>query len=193
MGRHPPALHRPRSLLQQPLAQLLGSHPTSHRPRQLRRGPRPRLRRPPRDLRRHQGRHQGQGPGQAECGRKLRGTLGDLVTVNAKDPDAEALARRIGGQASVRFSKDPSGREFDAVSDQSKPANFTLNKAFRDQDKATFEAALQTGRTPYFHFDGPRPAEVRRSVWDPARDRLVSVWRLNVRGPRLVLPIGFNL
>jgi len=38
---------------------------------------------------------------------------------------------------------------------QAKPANFTLNKAFRDQAKATFEVAAQSGRTPYFQFDGP--------------------------------------
>jgi hypothetical protein len=49
--------------------------------------------------------------------------------------------------------------EFDAVSAeyiaQAKPANFTLNQAFRNQAKATFEVALQGGRTPYFQFDGP--------------------------------------
>jgi hypothetical protein len=30
-----------------------------------------------------------------------------------------------------------------------------LNKKFRKQAQATFEAAIQSGRTPYFQFDGP--------------------------------------
>jgi hypothetical protein len=30
-----------------------------------------------------------------------------------------------------------------------------MGSAFRNQAKATFEAALQTGRKPYFHFEGP--------------------------------------
>lgn len=86
------------------------------------------------------------------------GGLGELVRVNAKDPSADALAERIGGEPSVRFSNGPPN-EFDAVSNeyvaQAKPANFTLNQAFRNQAKATFETALQSGRTPYFQFDGP--------------------------------------
>jgi hypothetical protein len=88
----------------------------------------------------------------------VNGGLGELVRVNAKDQAAGVLAERIGGEASVRFGGGPAN-EFDAVSAeyvaQAKPANFTLNKAFRDQAKATFEVAAQSGRTPYFQFDGP--------------------------------------
>jgi hypothetical protein len=80
------------------------------------------------------------------------------VGVNAKDREAQLLAQRIGGQASVRFANGP-GNEFDAVSTsyvaQAKPANFTLNQSFRNQAKATFDVAIQSGRTPYFQFDGP--------------------------------------
>jgi Restriction endonuclease fold toxin 3 len=87
----------------------------------------------------------------------LNGGLGELVSVNAKDRAADLLAERIGGVASVRFANGPSN-EFDALSTeyvaQAKPANFTLNQAFRNQAKATFEVALQSGRTPYFQFDG---------------------------------------
>lgn len=58
----------------------------------------------------------------------------------------------------MRFENGPDN-EFDAVSDQyvaqAKPANFTLNKAFRDQTQTTFRAAVQSGRRPYFQFDGP--------------------------------------
>jgi hypothetical protein len=88
----------------------------------------------------------------------VNGGLGELVSVNAKDRAADLLAERIGGEASMRFAKGPAN-EFDALSSeyvaQAKPANFTLNQAFRNQAKATFEVALQSGRTPYFQFEGP--------------------------------------
>jgi hypothetical protein len=88
----------------------------------------------------------------------VNGGLGELVSVNAKDRAADLLAERIDGEASVRFANGPAN-EFDALSAeyvaQAKPANFTLNHAFRNQAKATFEVALQSGRTPYFQFDGP--------------------------------------
>lgn len=87
----------------------------------------------------------------------VNGGLGELVKVNAKDRAADLLAERIDGEASVRFANGPAN-EFDALSTdyvaQAKPANFTLNQAFRNQAKATFEVALQSGRTPYFQFDG---------------------------------------
>jgi hypothetical protein len=88
----------------------------------------------------------------------VNGGLGEPVSVNAKDRAADLLAERIGGEASVRFANGPAN-ELDALSTeyvaQAKPANFTLNQAFRNQAKATFEVALQSGRTPYFQFDGP--------------------------------------
>jgi hypothetical protein len=88
----------------------------------------------------------------------VNGGLGELVSVDAKDRAADLLAERIGGKASMRFANGPAN-EFDALSTeyvaQAKPANFTLNQAFRNQAKATFEVALQSGRTPYFQFDGP--------------------------------------
>ncbi len=97
----------------------------------------------------------------------VNGGLGELVRVNAKDRAAGALAERIGGEASVRFAGGPAN-EFDAVSEQyvaqAKPADFTLNKAFRDQAKATFEVAAQSGRTPYFQFDGPPGPGVLRTL-----------------------------
>ena len=68
------------------------------------------------------------------------------------------LAERVGGKASVRFANGPAN-EFDTLSSeyvaQAKPANFTLSQSFRNQAKARFEVALQSGRTPYFQFDGP--------------------------------------
>ena len=88
----------------------------------------------------------------------VNGGLGELVRVNAKDRAADSLAERIDGEASVRFANGPAN-EFDAISAeyvaQAKPVNFTLNQAFRNQAKATFEVALQSGRTPYFQFEGP--------------------------------------
>ncbi|WP_330291181.1 restriction endonuclease fold toxin [Streptomyces sp. NBC_00576] len=87
------------------------------------------------------------------------GGMGDLVKVNKPDGSADALAERLGGESRVRFSNDPEGREFDAVSDtyvaQAKPENFILGKKFRKQAAATFQMAKTTGRVPYFQFDGP--------------------------------------
>lgn len=97
----------------------------------------------------------------------VNGGLGELVSVNAKDRAADLLAERIDGKASVRFANGPAN-EFDALSTeyvaQAKPANFTLNQAFRNQAKATFEVALQSGRTPYFQFDGPPGPGVLRTL-----------------------------
>ncbi|MFF2556979.1 restriction endonuclease fold toxin [Nocardia sp. NPDC058058] len=93
---------------------------------------------------------------------------GGLVKVNKLDPDADKLAERIGGESRVRFDGDTAGREFDAVSDdyiaQAKPANFQVNKKFRTQARATFEAAQDTGRSVYYHFDGPPQAGVREKL-----------------------------
>jgi hypothetical protein len=91
--------------------------------------------------------------------RDKRTYSGELVKVDKPDADADKLAERIGGESRVRFNNDPSGREFDAVSDQyigqAKPADFVVNKKFRVQAKASFDAAQETGRAVYYHFDGP--------------------------------------
>ena len=93
---------------------------------------------------------------------------GDLEKVAKADPDADKLAERISGESRVKFENDPDMREFDAVSDdyiaQAKPANFQINKKFRSQAKATFEAAKQTGRKVYFHFDGPPEEGVIKKI-----------------------------
>jgi RHS repeat-associated protein len=82
-----------------------------------------------------------------------------FTTENTTDADADALAQRIGGQPRLSFNSDPVSREFDAISDeyiaQAKPAGFTLNKTFRDQAKATFEAASATNRKVLYEFGGP--------------------------------------
>jgi len=87
---------------------------------------------------------------------------GALVKVNKPDAAADALAERIGGQSRMKFSNDPPGREFDTISDQyvaqSKPALQTVNKDVRNQMKATFEAAQETGKKVYYHFEG-QPAQ----------------------------------
>jgi RHS repeat-associated protein len=93
------------------------------------------------------------------------GGLGELVKVNKPDPAADALAERLGGESRVKFENDPKGREIDAISDeyvaQSKPEGMQMGSALRNQAKATFEYALQSGRTPYFHFDGePGPGVI---------------------------------
>ncbi|MGZ0199844.1 putative T7SS-secreted protein [Streptomyces sp. RM1] len=95
------------------------------------------------------------------------GGLGSLVKVNKPDPAADALAERLGGESRVKFEHDPKGREIDAISDdyvaQSKPGGMQMGSALRNQAKATFEYAIQSGRTPYFHFDGePGPGVIAK-------------------------------
>ncbi|MFD5078903.1 putative T7SS-secreted protein [Streptomyces sp. NPDC058371] len=95
------------------------------------------------------------------------GGLGDLVKVNKPDPAADALAERLGGESRVKFEHDPKGREIDAISDdyvaQSKPGGMQMGSALRNQAKATFEYGIQSGRTPYFHFDGePGPGVIAK-------------------------------
>lgn len=69
-----------------------------------------------------------------------------MQKVDNLDVAADALADRIGGEARVKFSNDPSGREFDVVSDdyisQAKPDLKSYGKSWRNQTKATFEAKL---------------------------------------------------
>lgn len=87
---------------------------------------------------------------------------GRLQKVNKPDTSADKLAQKINGESRVKFQNDPKGREFDTISDkyvaQSKPALQTLNQSVRTQMKATFEAAKETGRSVYYHFNG-QPAQ----------------------------------
>jgi RHS repeat-associated protein len=91
----------------------------------------------------------------------------DYVRVSKADPAADAIAQRLGGVSRVRFPGRFKDREFDFFSDQfigqTKPANFELGSSFRNQAKATFEAAIELKRKPYFHFDGPpNPAVISK-------------------------------
>lgn len=102
-------------------------------------------------------------------GSPLNGGLGDLLKSGQKhDPAADALAKRINGRSQMEFANDPKRREFDAVSDQylaqAKPANFRESKQWRGQTRDTFLYAQQTGRTPYFQFDGPPHPNVLRKI-----------------------------
>lgn len=87
---------------------------------------------------------------------------GKLLQVNKPDPAADKLAHRLRGEARVKFKNDPKGKEFDAVSKryiaETKPALHTMNKKVRNQMKAVFEAAKETGRSVYYHFEG-QPAQ----------------------------------
>jgi RHS repeat-associated protein len=127
-----------------------------------------------------------QGGANSQPGGGDNGGLGKLVSVKAKDPAAELLAKRIGGQPSVRFENGPPN-EFDAVSKQyvaqAKPADFTLNQAFRNQAKATFKVAVQSGRIPYFQFDGPPgPGVIQALERYAARSGVQPVIDLNPLG-----------
>jgi len=83
---------------------------------------------------------------------------GGLVRVNKPDSAADKLAKRIGGESRMKFSNDTKGKEFDVISSryiaETKPALKTLNLKVRKQMKAAFEAARQTGKKVYYHFNG---------------------------------------
>ncbi|WP_283652794.1 restriction endonuclease fold toxin [Paenibacillus sp. RC334] len=93
---------------------------------------------------------------------------GKLVKVPKEDEAADMLAEKLGGEARVKFSNDPKGREFDTVSDQyiaqTKPPLNSLDKQFRKQAKATIEAAIETNRKAYFHFEGKPDDRVLRQL-----------------------------
>ena len=93
---------------------------------------------------------------------------GDLVKVDSPDVAADALAKRIGGESRVKFSNDSNAREFDVVSDQyiaqAKPDLKGYGKSWRKQTKATFEAAKETGRIPYFQFEGEPSPEIIKKI-----------------------------
>jgi hypothetical protein len=80
-----------------------------------------------------------------------------LGRVNKPDAGADQLAEKLGGEPRVKFNSDPYQREFDAVSDkyigQAKPGLKSLGQSERNQAKATFEAAKQTGREVYYEFE----------------------------------------
>lgn len=83
--------------------------------------------------------------------------FGNLVKSDIKDKKADILAKRLNGQSSVYFDSDPIKREFDVISDeyiaQTKHTTKKIKPSFTRQVKATFEAAQQTGRKVYFHFE----------------------------------------
>lgn len=91
---------------------------------------------------------------------------GELRKASNPDEAADKLGHRLHGKSRVYFENDPKKREFDAVSKdyiaQTKPALKTLNASVRNQMKASFEAAQQTGRKVYYHFEG----EPAKSVID---------------------------
>lgn len=93
---------------------------------------------------------------------------GGLVKVPKEDKAADRLAEKLGGESRVKFSNDPKGREFDTVSDeyiaQTKPPLNSLDKQFRKQAKATIEAAIETGKKAYFHFEGKPDDRVIRQL-----------------------------
>ncbi|MGR6542093.1 WXG100 family type VII secretion target [Paenibacillus tundrae] len=82
---------------------------------------------------------------------------GGLKQSAKEDAGADLLAEKLGGQSRMIFNNDPKGREFDVVSDlyigQTKTSMNSLSSQFREQAKATIEAAIETNRKAYFHFE----------------------------------------
>ncbi|WP_373323488.1 restriction endonuclease fold toxin [Metapseudomonas otitidis] len=72
------------------------------------------------------------------------------------DPAADAIAARLGGISSVKFPGKFKDREFDVFSDefigQTKPANFQMGSAFRNQAKGTFGSCCRIRPKVLFPF-----------------------------------------
>lgn len=93
---------------------------------------------------------------------------GGLKQSAKEDAGADLLATKLGGQSRMIFNNDPKGREFDIVSDkyigQTKTSMNSLSSQFREQAKATIEAAIETGRKAYFHFETAPADKVIRQL-----------------------------
>jgi hypothetical protein len=99
--------------------------------------------------------------------------LGAEIKVAKPDAAADALAERLGGRSRIRFADDPSGREYDTVTDHyigQTTTGTSISQHWRHQAQATFQAAKSTGRRPYFHFTGP-----------PSTDHLAALERYRLR------------
>ncbi|MFJ8827037.1 restriction endonuclease fold toxin [Streptomyces sp. NPDC102467] len=82
--------------------------------------------------------------------------------------------RRRGGGGTVRRRRTGSGSaaELQVVDDyvvQTKPEGMQMGSAFRNQTKATFERATESGRIPNFHFEGQPTPEVLNKIRDRGR------------------------
>lgn len=111
-----------------------------------------------------------------ECiyrGADFRGARLEGANFEAAKKAADALAERIGGESRVKFSSDPKAREFDVISDeyiaQAKPDLKSYGKSWRNQTKATFEAAKETGKKAYFQFEGVPTEDVLRKIDEYAK------------------------
>lgn len=93
---------------------------------------------------------------------------GGLKQAAKEDAGADLLAEKLDGQSRMIFNNDPKGREFDVISDQyigqTKTSMNSLSSQFREQAKATIEAAIETGRQAYFHFESAPADKVIRQL-----------------------------
>ena len=92
---------------------------------------------------------------------------GSLRKVNKPDVEADMLAKKLGGESRVKFDSDKSNREFDVVSDQyigqAKEIN-NVGSSFRNQAKATFEAAQETNKKVYYQLNSDTNPEVIKQI-----------------------------
>ena len=93
---------------------------------------------------------------------------GELIKIPKPDAGADALATKLKGQSCMAFSNDPIRKEFDVISNEfiaeTKEAMCSSKPAFRNQAKRAFEAARQTNRKVYFHFNGMPCRDVIRKL-----------------------------
>lgn len=96
------------------------------------------------------------------------------------------LAEKIGGQAKQAFLSDPQLREFDVINDQyigqAKTGNEQLSPKIRNQAKATFEAAQQSGREVYYEFENQPSQDVVDKLNEYSQRYRVNL-TIDVRNP----------
>jgi len=68
----------------------------------------------------------------------------------------------------MKFNNDPNGKEFDVISDiyigEAKPSMNSFGSSERMQAKRAFEAAKETNKEVYYHFNGPVGDSVVRQL-----------------------------
>jgi len=68
----------------------------------------------------------------------------------------------------MKFANDPKGVEFDIITKdfivETKPALKSIESSFRKQAKRIFEAAIETNKKVYFHFEGEPAGEVIKKL-----------------------------
>lgn len=85
-----------------------------------------------------------------------------------RDLDAEALAKKLGGEYRVYFRNDPKKTEIDVITDEwiceCKGDLGSIGEDFRTQAKVRFQMAKESGRGVYYHFNSEPAGDIKRAL-----------------------------